>query len=140
MKEQGHDTRFGGEGYGARGGEDGGSTVRLSFKLFADGTRVTRPRAKRREALTGKQRVRGVRSMDTVDGGGYGSGCRKGPAGPTKGLYEGYNTKPRGLFTRVPPGVRFLVASFRPDFAFLVPPSGSIRTNRFSGGQCSLER
>lgn len=33
------------------------------------------------------------------------------------------NTEFTGLFTRVPPGVRFLVASFHPDLAFLARPS-----------------
>lgn len=79
VEEQGRDTRFGGRARGRR--EDGGSPVRLSFKLFAGETRVTRPRAKRREALTGKQRVRGVWSMDTIDEVDTEWVCRKGPAG-----------------------------------------------------------
>lgn len=134
-EERGCDAWY--EGYGW---EDDERPVRLSFKLFADETRVTRRFARRREALTGKQRVEGVRSMDTTsEVNARSNGCKEGPAGRRAATKD--NTKFTGLFTRVfAPGVRFLVASFRPGFPFLARPSRSIRTNRFSKEQCSFGR
>lgn len=96
--------------------EDDERPVRLSFKLFADETWVTRRFARRREALTGKQRVGGVWRMDTTSKVNAGS-SREGPAERRAATKD--NTEFTDLFTRVPPGVRFLVVSFRPGFAFL---------------------
>lgn len=117
--------------------EDDERPVRLSFKLFADETRITRRFARRREALTGKQRVGRVWSVDTASEVNVGSnGHREGPAERRAATKD--NTEFMVLFTRIPPGVRFLVASFHPGFAFLVRSSWSIRMIWFSREQCSF--
>lgn len=66
----------------ARGGE---SFLRLSFELFVYETRATRHFARRREAVTGKQRVRGAWSTDTIDEIGW----AYERSGRMKGCYEG---------------------------------------------------
>lgn len=58
--------------------------------------------------------------MDTTSKMNVGSN-KVGPVGQRAATKD--NTEFTDLFTRVPSGVRFLVASFRPGFAFLAHPS-----------------
>lgn len=82
--------RLVGEGYRR---EDDERPVRLSFKLFADETRVTHRFARRREALTGKQR-----GSTTSEVNAGSNGCKEGPVGRRAATKD--NTKFTGLFTR----------------------------------------
>lgn len=140
MEEQGRGARQRSReaGTGAEG-RNGESPVRLSFKLFAGETRVSRRRfARRREALTGSNGSRGVYPViDTHRGrGGYGIewedvGREDGSAGRRRS-----ETKDNTEFE-----ARSHV--FHREYDFLsrlftltrrARPSRSIRANRFSNG------
>jgi len=60
--------------------------------------------------------------MDTTSEVNAGSDGRKERPARRRGATKD-NTEFTGLFTRVPQRVRFLVASFYPDLAFLARPS-----------------